>query len=335
MKSKLEYIWLDGYTPTQSLRSKTRVESDFGGTLEECPMWSFDGSSTAQADTAGSDLLLKPVAIFPDPMRLDAYLVMTEVLNADGTPHASNGRATIDDDDEDFWFGFEQEYFLWDPITDLPPGFPEGGYPRPQGPYYCSVGANNNYGRDCIEEHFDACLEAGINVEGINAEVAAGQWEFQVGPLGPLEVSDQLWVSRWLLHRVAEDYEVVVSIDPKPVTGDWNGAGCHTNYSTKAMRESYQPIVDACEALGKNIQEHIQNYGSGNENRLTGLHETQSINEFSYGVSDRGASIRIPMGTANDGYGYLEDRRPSANVDPYEVCFMLMQTCCENIMVKA
>ena len=328
MKSKLEYIWLDGYTPTQSLRSKTRIASDFGGTLEECPMWSFDGSSTQQADTVGSDCLLKPVAIFPDPLRLNAYMVMTEVLNADGTPHVSNGRATIDDDDEDFWFGFEQEYFLWDEISDLPPGFPEGGYPRPQGPYYCSVGANNNYGRECIEEHFDACLEAGINVEGINAEVAAGQWEFQVGPLGPLEVSDQLWVSRWLLHRVAEDYEVVVSIDPKPVRGDWNGAGCHTNYSTKAMRESYQPIVDACEALGKNIQEHIQNYGSGNENRLTGLHETQSINEFSYGVSDRGASIRIPWQVEVDQKGYLEDRRPASNMDPYLVTRLLIQTTC-------
>ena len=146
MKSKLEYIWLDGYTPTQSLRSKTRIASDFGGTLEECPMWSFDGSSTLQADGSDSDCLLKPVAIYPDPLRLNAYLVMTEVLNADGTPHVSNGRATIDDDDEDFWFGFEQEYFLWDTISDLPPGFPEGGYPRPQGPYYCSVGANNTYG---------------------------------------------------------------------------------------------------------------------------------------------------------------------------------------------
>ena len=123
MKAKLEYIWLDGYKPTQSLRSKTQVRDNFGGTLEECPMWSFDGSSTEQADGSASDCLLKPVAIFPDPGRKDAFLVMTEVLNADGTPHASNGRATIDDDDDDFWFGFEQEYFLWDVDTQLPPGF--------------------------------------------------------------------------------------------------------------------------------------------------------------------------------------------------------------------
>ena len=119
-KSKLEYIWLDGYEPTASLRSKTKIVSDFGGTLEDCPLWSFDGSSTRQAEGNSSDCLLKPVALYPDPDRKNGFLVMTEVLNADGTPHVSNGRATIDDDDNDFWFGFEQEYFLWDPETNLP-----------------------------------------------------------------------------------------------------------------------------------------------------------------------------------------------------------------------
>jgi len=108
MKSKLEYIWLDGDVPTQGLRSKTQVRDNFGGTLEECPMWSFDGSSTGQADGSKSDCLLKPVAIFPDPDRTNGYLVMCEVLNSDGTPHSTNSRARIDDDDEDFWFGFEQ-----------------------------------------------------------------------------------------------------------------------------------------------------------------------------------------------------------------------------------
>ena len=190
MKAKLEYIWLDGYAPTQSLRSKTQVRENFGGTLEECPMWSFDGSSTQQADGSSSDCLLKPVAIYPDPDRTNAYLVMTEVLNADETPHPSNGRATIDDDDDDFWFGFEQEYFLWDIDTNLPPGFPPGGFPGPQGPYYCSVGASNAFGRNCVDEHMDMCLEAGINVEGINAEVAAGQWEFQVFAKGAKQARD-------------------------------------------------------------------------------------------------------------------------------------------------
>ncbi|MEO0789682.1 MAG: glutamine synthetase beta-grasp domain-containing protein, partial [Bacteroidota bacterium] len=202
-KSKLEYIWLDGYKPVQHLRSKTRIEADFSGKLEDCPMWSFDGSSTQQAEGGSSDCLLKPVAIFPDPGRRNGFLVMTEVLNADGSPHPSNGRATIDDDDNDFWFGFEQEYFLWDPETNKPLGFPADGYPEPQGPYYCSVGAKNAYGREIIEEHLDLCLDAGLNVEGINAEVAAGQWEFQVFAKGAQSAGDQVHVARYLFEKLA------------------------------------------------------------------------------------------------------------------------------------
>ena len=179
-KSKLEYIWLDGYKPTQSLRSKTKIENNFSGKLEDLDMWSFDGSSTQQAEGGFSDCLLKPVYVCPDPARRDGFLVMCEVLNADGTPHVSNGRATIEDDDNDFWFGFEQEYFLWDPETNKPLGFPANGYPEPQGQYYCSVGAKNAFGREIIEEHMDLCIDAGLNIEGINAEVAAGQWEFQM-----------------------------------------------------------------------------------------------------------------------------------------------------------
>ena len=194
-KAKLEYIWLDGYKPTQSLRSKTMVVSDFGGTLEDCKMWSFDGSSTEQADGNDSDCLLKPVALYPDPDKIgtDNWLVMCEVLNADGTPHESNGRATINDDDDDFWFGFEQEYVLWDNETNLPIGFPKGGFPGPQGPYYTSVGAANAIGRDIVDEHLQVCLDAGLNVEGINAEVMMGQWEFQIFTKG---AAGGAWVLR-------------------------------------------------------------------------------------------------------------------------------------------
>tara|TARA_Y100000389_G_scaffold162869_1_gene165820 strand:- start:12670 stop:13680 length:1011 start_codon:yes stop_codon:yes gene_type:complete len=334
MKTKLEYIWLDGYKPTQSLRSKTMVASNFGGTLEECKMWSFDGSSTEQADGNASDCLLKPVAIYPDPQRINAFLVMTEVLNADSTPHLSNGRATIDDDDEDFWFGFEQEYFLWDTLTDLPPGFPENGYPRPQGPYYCSVGASNAYGRECVEEHFDACIEAGINVEGINAEVAAGQWEFQIFAKGAKRAGDETWVARYLLERTAERYGYAIEYHPKPLGNtDWNGSGMHANFSNSAMRDSGDEKVftKICEEFGKNIDRHISVYGADNDQRLTGLHETQSINEFSYGVSDRGASIRIPVGTVEDGWkGRLEDRRPASNADPYKVAAAVVKTTKES-----
>ena len=330
MKSKLEYIWLDGYTPTQSLRSKTQVIDNFGGTLEECPMWSFDGSSTEQADGSSSDCLLKPVAIFPDPGRLNSYLVMTEVLNADGTPHVSNGRATIDDDDDDFWFGFEQEYFLWDIDTNLPPGFPPGGYPGPQGPYYCSVGAANAFGRDCVEEHFDLCLAAGINVEGINAEVAAGQWEFQVFAKGAKRAGDETWIARYLLERIGEKYGYSINWHPKPFGKlDWNGSGMHANFSNGTMRGAGDETIftKICESFGQNIQEHIAVYGADNDQRLTGLHETQSIDKFSYGAFDRGASIRIPIGTIEDGWkGRLEDRRPASNADPYKVAAVIIKT---------
>ena len=330
MKAKLEYIWLDGYSPTQSLRSKTRIIENFDGRLESCPVWSFDGSSTAQAEGAESDLLLRPVAIFSDPARKDAFLVMTEVLNPDGEPHDSNGRAMIDDDDDDFWFGFEQEYFLWDLETSLPPGFPVKGFPRPQGPYYCSVGAENNFGRECIEDHLDQCLEAGINVEGINAEVAAGQWEFQVFAKGAKSAGDQTWVARYLAERNAEKWGYGINWHPKPLgQTDWNGSGMHANFSNKTMRESGDQSVfeKICEEFGRNIRRHIDVYGADNEQRLTGLHETQSIHEYSYGVSDRGASIRIPVGTVEEGWrGRLEDRRPASNADPYKVASVIVRT---------
>ena len=328
-KSKLEYIWLDGFVPTQSLRSKTRIERDFSGKLGDCPIWSFDGSSTQQAEGNDSDCLIKPVAIFPDPDRSNGYLVMTEVLNADGTPHESNARSTIDDDDNDFWFGFEQEYFLWDPITNLPLGFPENGFPAPQGQYYCSVGAANAFGRDCIEEHLDQCLEAEINVEGINAEVATGQWEYQVFAKGAKNAGDQVWVARYLAERNAEKYGLSINLHPKPIKGDWNGSGMHANFSNGAMRDSGDENIfnKICDEFGKNIKKHINVYGADNDQRLTGLHETQSIDKFSYGVSDRGASIRIPIGTVEDGWkGRLEDRRPASNGDPYKIASVIVST---------
>ncbi|WP_428389427.1 glutamine synthetase beta-grasp domain-containing protein [Mucisphaera sp.] len=330
-KAKLEYIWLDGYKPTQSLRSKTQIVKDFSGKLEDCPIWSFDGSSTEQAEGGSSDCLLKPVFVCPDPGRKDGYLVMTEVLNPDGTPHESNGRALIDDDDNDFWFGFEQEYTLMDPSTGLPIGFPPGGYPRPQGPYYCSVGAQNAFGRELVEEHLDMCLEAGLNVEGINGEVMAGQWEFQGFAKGAAQAGDEMWIGRYLLERCGEKYDLAISWHCKPVKGDWNGSGMHANFSNGVMRDAGKKEVfdQICQAFGTpdRIKAHIDVYGADNDQRLTGLHETQSIDKFSYGVSDRGASIRIPIGTVEAGYkGRLEDRRPNSQADPYKVAAAIIKT---------
>ncbi len=330
-KHKLEYIWLDGYKPTQSLRSKTKVVSDFGGKLEDAGNWNFDGSSTEQASGGESDTLLKPVAVYPDPDRFggNGWLVMCEVLNADGTPHESNGRATIGDDDADFWFGFEQEYTLIDLDTNLPLGFPKNGFPGPQGPYYTSVGARNCIGRDVVDEHLHLCLEAGLNVEGINAEVMMGQWEFQVFAKGAGTAGDEIWMARYLMERIGEKYGVAVDWHPKPVKGDWNGSGMHANFSNGAMRDQggKELMTKICETFGENIERHISVYGADNDQRLTGLHETQAIDKFSYGEYDRGASIRIPVETLqNDWKGRLEDRRPASNGDPYRIAAVIIQT---------
>ena len=341
INTKAEYIWIDGNFPTAKLRSKTKIIECEVKDLSDLPEWGFDGSSTMQAEGHFSDCLLRPVSFMADPLRGGTdILVMCEVFNADGTVHKSNTRAKLRELAEKFkgeecWFGIEQEYTFFDGIKPL--GWPDNGFPAPQGGYYCGVGSDEVYGRDIVEDHMEACLMAGIRLSGINAEVMPGQWEFQVGPLGPLEVSDQLWIARWLLYRIGEDYEVSATLDPKPVKGDWNGAGAHTNFSTKSMREpgGIKIIEEACEKLGKKHHEHIEAYGADNDQRLTGLHETCSITEFRYGVSDRGASIRIPMGTSNDGFGYLEDRRPSANMDPYIVCTMLMETVCAEKLVEA
>src|SRR5258708_2227315 len=331
-KIKAEYIWLDGGKPTASLRSKTKILDHEVRSLIDIPDWGFDGSSTMQAEGNFSDCQLKPVFFTLDPIRCNPHiLVLCEVYQANGMVHESNTRARLRGiaekyRDQDAWFGIEQEYTLFK--DGRPLGFPTAGFPGPQGPYYCGVGAENIVGRQLVEDHLEACLKAGFQVSGINAEVMPGQWEFQIGPLGPLAVADQLWLGRWLLHRLGENYGISVSIAPKPILGDWNGAGAHVNFSTKAMRlpDGIEAVTEACEKMKLKHFEHIAVYGADNDKRLTGKHETASINEFKYGVSDRGSSIRIPMSTANNKSGYLEDRRPAANMDPYLVAARMIET---------
>ena len=354
-----EYIWIDGTKPTQKLRSKTKIISNmpFPRSVSEFPRWGFDGSSTGQATGNKSDCMLVPVYFRPDPIRSTEnethFLVMCEVMNADGTPHSTNERAKLravlgilDAQDVvgtstemmDCWFGLEQEYTLFHGSRPL--GFPEDRrFPIGQGPYYCGVGADEAFGRPLVEKHMEVCCAAGILMSGINSEVMPGQWEFQIGPLGPLEVGDQLWLARWLLYRIGEEFGINATLDAKPVSGDWNGAGMHTNFSTPEMRDpegtdgngspalgGMSAITAFCEKAGRHIQGHLAAYGHGIESRLTGAHETCSYKEFKYGVSDRTASIRIPLQTSIDGYGYLEDRRPNANACPYQVATVILKT---------
>ena len=342
MKYTVEYIWVDGSNPTRKLRSKTKiVDFDIGRPLEDLgmfPEWQFDGSSTSQAEGGSSDCILKPVRAYRDPIRGEgAILLMCEVYGADKKPHSTNTRALLRDvlsngaDKEKAWFGFEQEYTLYKGSRPL--GFPsERRFPAEQGPYYCGVGADEVYGRALVEHHMRACLNADLMLTGINAEVMPGQWEFQIGgPEGDaLRASDDLWIARWLLYRLGEDYGLSATLDPKPVPGDWNGAGMHTNFSTEAMRQEngMTHIEDALLKISGRVQEHLDVYGAGYEIRLTGHHETCRYDEFKWGVSDRTASIRIPANVYEAGCGYLEDRRPNANADPYEVARVLLESTC-------
>jgi len=331
-KIQAQYVWIDG--SLEGLRCKTRTLDKIPSSPSELPIWNFDGSSTGQAEGEDSDVLIRPVAIFKDPFRRgNNILVMCETLNPDGSPHATNNRYECNASHDKFldqvpWYGIEQEYTLFynDGVTPL--GWPQGGYPGPQGPYYCGVGYDKVFGRDIVDSHYRACLYAGVKIAGTNAEVMPGQWEYQVGPCVGISMGDHLWMSRFILHRVCEDYGVIASFDPKPIPGDWNGAGCHTNFSTKAMREAggLDIILASMPKFELNHQRHIALYGSGNERRLTGNHETGRIDQFSFGVAHRGSSIRIPRQVEIDGYGYLEDRRPASNIDPYAVTGIILET---------
>ena len=352
----LEYVWLDGNQP-QQLRSKTKVvkpedmeKYTDSGRIWALPKWSFDESSTKQAKAGkgeNTDCVLKPVFACDDPFRGNHhYIVLCEVLNPDGTLHPTNKRGELkefmkenkmidsrDNLEKANWFGWEQEYTLttkpnFKEGEGLPLGFRPNEEPRPQGDYYCGVGADNIAGRRIVEEHLEKCVETGLDISGINAEVMLGQWEYQIGPVTSLEGSDQLWISRYILQRVAEENGVKVSFHPKPQTGDWNGSGCHVNFSTPEMRKEggIELIKDTMDKLTSTHDEHIKVYGLHNEQRMTGEHETSSINDFSYGYSTRDTSIRIPAQSMLDGKGYFEDRRPASNCDPYSVALRMLQT---------
>jgi glutamine synthetase len=327
MKVKLEYVWIDGYKPEPNLRSKVKIV-DYESIKDvvqvgKLPVWNFDGSSTNQADTGNSDRLLNPVRIYTRydfPLKNSTVYVLCEVLNPDGTPHDTNKRAKLNEEQEDLWFGFEQEYFIREEINGTILGH-KRNILKGQGEYYCGVG-HNVVGRDFVEEHLDICLEYGINITGTNAEVALGQWEYQVFSKGKLKGGDDLWMSRYFLYKISEKYGYHIDIHPKPLThGEWNGSGLHTNFSDDRMRNEggYELFKSIFNSFGSRHEDHIKAYGSNNNLRLTGEYETQSIDKFSWGISDRGASIRVPQETAKEWKGYVEDRRPGSNADPYKI----------------
>lgn len=329
MITKLEYVWLDGYMPEPNLRSKVKVCDLDSWSIETLPEWSFDGSSTKQAEGHFSDCILKPVRVYENPLNkgtIRSLFVLCEVMNPDGTPHETNTRAKIGKEQVDLWFGFEQEYTIMK--DGRPLGFPDNGYPEPQGKYYCGVGNGQVHGREFVDKHMEYCIKANIDITGTNAEVLLGQWEYQVFSKGKLKAGDDLWMSRYILQQMSEDYGFKIEFHPKPVQGDWNGSGLHCNFSNDRMRneggEEY--FKNIFRAFDVRHEQHIENYGSDNHLRLTGKHETQSIDKFSWGVSDRGSSIRVPLATAKEWKGYVEDRRPASNGDPYKICKVISET---------
>nr|AHB50508.1 glutamine synthetase [Mayetiola destructor] len=335
-KIQATYIWIDG--TGEHIRLKDRILTRKPERVEDLPLWQYDGSSTYQALGGNSDTTLVPRAIYRDPFKVGEQdvIVVCDTYKPDGNPTESNHRHLMQNAvdktiEHEPWFGIEQEYTLLD-MDERPFGWPKNGYPAPQGPYYCGVGANRVYARDLAEAHALACLYAGIDFAGTNSEVMPAQWEYQVGPSLGMKAADDLWVSRYILSRIAEELGIVVTFHPKPIKGNWNGAGAHTNFSTKNMRADggMEAIKAAIEKLSKQHEKHIKAYdpqgGAYNIERLTGALETSSIDKFSWGIADRGTSVRVSRSVANAGKGYLEDRRPSSNCDPYAVCNAILTT---------
>jgi glutamine synthetase len=322
-----EYIWIGG---NGELRSKTRVLHNINNNIDSCPEWNYDGSSTEQAPSDGNtEVILKPCSAYKDPFRFidkyRCYLVLCDTYNNEGQPLPTNHRNSAVkifnkiEDNVDCWFGLEQEYFIRFNNCFL--------HPENNGSHYC--GFSNKLEKTIVEEHLQACISTGLQISGINAEVATGQWEFQIGPSHDIEAADQLVVARYLLERIAEKYDATIDYSPK-LSENANGSGCHINFSTEKMRNEggLEEILYCMKKLEENHDEHIAVYGKDNHLRLTGLHETSSMDKFTWGIGTRNTSVRIPNLTKKNGCGYFEDRRPAANIDPYLATSIIAQTCC-------
>ena len=332
MKIVAEYVWLGG---NSELRSKARTlnhTNAYNIYISDFPEWNYEGSSTGQADGENSEVILVPCAIYKCPFREGTnYLVLCNTYDSNGNPLQNNHRVKANEIfnnklDEEPWYGIEQEFFMINMNTKQPLGIKNLDL---KGKHYCGIGINYN-SRTIMDEMYDACLYSELKISGINAEVAEGQWEYQIGPVCGIDAADQLWISRYIIQRIAEKYDVLIEFEPKPILGDVNGSGCHTNFSTKLMRQpnGLDLITTAIEKLSEKHSEHMNVYGKNNNLRMTGTCETSSYDKFSYGVGSRSSSIRIPTSTFNNKYGYFEDRRPSSNMDPYLVTSKLFETIC-------
>lgn len=332
---QIEYVWLDG---KKTVRSKTKVmgrnenwsECYMPTDPEDIPDWNYDGSSTYQAFTESSEVFLYPVKVYPNPFVRSGSGCIVLCKTSDPLCSVTIAEEIFREKPDDRpMFGLEQEFFIIDQGTGKPLGWPINGEPKAQGDYYCSVGAGCAFGRDYIDECMERLIEMKIPVTGMNYEVAPGQAEFQVCDVG-LDGAHALIMLRYVLARVGERYNYSIEYDPKPIQGNWNGSGCHVNFSTEAMRNEggYEIIKGCMDYLERSHRDDLKLYGKNNEKRLTGKHETSSMDQFSWGVANRATSVRVPTQTEKENKGYFEDRRPASNIDPYLVCSNLYKVCC-------
>ncbi|KAH9629283.1 hypothetical protein HF086_008365 [Spodoptera exigua] len=331
------YVWIDG--TGINIRCKDRVLDKVPCDLNMVPKWSFDGSSTGQARTEDSDTILLPVALYRDPIRKSPHvIVLCETYYGDGTPTPTNHRAHCANilsklSDQEPMFGIEQEYTMFD--VDLwPLGWPKvRGFPVIKSKYsYCGMG-EHVAGRELAECHARACIYAGMNYGGSNAEVMKGSWEYQVGTTVGIKAADDLWLGRYLLGRIAENFGIIISYHPKPMGKNQPGIGCHHNFSTKKMRDEggIVEIERVCKELCAKHSDYMKHYGLGdgkeNQKRLSGKFETASFDACKWAIADRTASIRLQRSVKTKKRGFLEDRRPAGDCDPYRVCALLAETC--------
>ncbi|CAK6972208.1 glutamine synthetase-like [Scomber scombrus] len=324
------YVWVD--KTGERVRSKIKSLNEEPAGIRDIPEWSVGW----MIDELSTEVILVPVRMFRDPFFLDPNkLVLCEVLYNSYEPIESNQRskcAKVMEEVKEFqpWFGMEQEYTVFG-LDGEPFGWPsqEWTFTRVS----CGVGIDKVFGRDISICHYKACLYAGVKICGTNAESLPSQWEFQVGPCEGIEMGDHLWIARYILHHVCEDFGVVASLDAKPIKGIDATSGCHTNFSTLEMRSEggLQFIKEAIRRLGKRHFQHLQVYdphgGADNMTRLTSQRSTSSFHDFSTATACRNVSVRIPGYVSRRGCGYFEDRRPAANCDPYMVTRALVETC--------
>ncbi len=316
-----EYVWLDY---NNNFRSKIRVMDE-----DNNAEWNFDGSSTNQATTDSSEVILKVVASYNHPF-INGKLYLCATYDINNNPLSNN---YYDKAKEIFitkglklelepWFGLEQEYFICDSQNNIIIN-------NNSNIYYCSPINQDQDEVKIVNEHLEACINAGIKISGTNAEVVQHQWEFQIGPVEGLDAGNQLMMARYLLNIIAAKYNKYINYHPKPIS-DVNGSGCHINFSTNAMRNEngLDFIKDAIEKLKENHVYHMKNYGIHNDKRMTGKYETADYNIFTWGIGSRNTSVRIGNDTYKNKKGYFEDRRPASNINPYLATSIIFETCC-------